>query len=268
MGGAARYFCTPSCLEQGGEIVRRAASCDLPYKVLGGGANVLVRDDGFDGLVIHLPAATFGKVQHRRGRLRVGSAAALPDIVRRTVAMGLEGLECLAGIPGTVGGAVCMNAGGRFGEVGPRVASVSLLDRRGRLQEWDRRRLHFEYRGSNLTDTIILDVAFELQPVDRQALAHHYREIWEYKKRTQPFARNNAGCVFKNPTGHHAGQLVDRAGLKGLRRGGAVVSRQHANFIVTEPGATTRDILTLIGEIRCRVYEQFKVNLELEVDVW
>lgn len=268
LGGPACYFCTPISADQVAEIVRRSREQGLPLKILGGGANVLVRDEGFDGIVVHLDPAAFGTVRFDGPTAVAGAAADLPDLVRRTVSRGLAGLEFMAGIPGTVGGAVRMNAGGKFGEIGDSVTSVTLLDDAGELQQWGRERLHFEYRKTNLLDKTILQASFTLISTDPEELKRRYREVWEYKKQSQPFTRNNAGCVFKNPAGHKAGQLIDLAGLKGESCGGASVCRQHANFIVTEPHARTCDVLHLVDRIRSRVQQRFHVDLELEVDVW
>ena len=268
LGGAARYFCTPASITEVCEIVKRAQDAQLPLKVLGGGANVLVRDEGFDGIVMQLGKDDFGHVTIDHNKVRADSAVDLPDLVRRTVNEGLAGLERMAGIPGTVGGAVRMNAGGRYGEIGDMVAAATVIAADGSLHEWDRSHMHFCYRGSNFVDVIVIDVTFELSFADGEELRNRHREIWEYKKSTQPFTRNNAGCMFKNPAGHYAGQLIDRAGLKGESCGGATVCEQHANFIVTDPDTRTSDILTLVDRIQSRVRDRYGVDLELEVDVW
>ena len=268
LGGAARYFCTPTSTEQVCEVVRRANSHKLPLKVLGGGANILVRDEGFDGVVLRLCRDVFGTTTRCGVTLRAGGAADLPDVVRRTVNDNLGGLEYLAGIPGTIGGAVRMNAGGKFGEIGQSVQSVNFVDRNGVFDQWDRSQLQFNYRKTNLTDKIIMEVVFDLSAADPQELRARYTTIWNYKKLSQPFTRNNAGCMFKNPTGHHAGELIDRAGLKGESCGGAIICERHANFIVTHSNTTASDVLTLINRVRQRVLDRFEVDLELEVDVW
>ncbi len=268
LGGSARYFCTPTSTAQVCEIVRQAGAFNVPLKVLGGGANVLVRDGGFDGAVLQLCKDAFGRVTFENHTARADSAADLPDLVRRTVNEGLAGLEFMAGIPGTVGGAVRMNAGGKFGEIGQSVSGVTFVDRSGAIDRWGKSQLVFQYRKTNLAGKIIIEVTFDLAVTDAEQLRDRYSKIWGYKKRTQPFTRNNAGCVFKNPVGHHAGQLIDRAGLKGESCGGASVYEQHANFIVTQPNTKANDVLSLIDRVRTRVRERFEVDLELELDVW
>lgn len=268
LGGAARFLCTPTTADEVRLIVARARECGLPVRVLGAGANVLVRDEGFGGIVIRLCPRAFGAVQVAGAVLTAGGAADLPDTVRRSVRAGLAGLECLAGIPGSIGGALRMNAGGRFGQIGDHAREVLCVDAAGDLRLLQRSDLSFEYRRSNLAGCIVLQAGFDLQPAGRAELRERYHDIWEYKKSTQPFTRNNAGCMFKNPPGHAAGQLIDRAGLKGARIGGAAVCQQHANFIVASPGACASDVLRLVEHIRERVRASFNVELEQEVEVW
>jgi UDP-N-acetylmuramate dehydrogenase len=268
IGGLARYFCLPRSAEDVQEIVRRCRAEGLALRVLGAGANVLIRDQGFDGVVLHLDRASFGSVRLKGNQLLAGAATPCPDLVRRTVDAGCGGLEVLAGIPGTVGGVVCMNAGGRYGDVSETVRAVRFVDDGGSLQRWSKDQLSFSYRRSNLKDVVILDAEFELRPAEPCALRRRYSEIWEFKKNTQPFTRNNAGCTFKNPPGDKAGALIDRAGLKGLTCGGASVCIQHANFLIACPGTPAADILELIALIRRRVAEMFGIQLELEIEVW
>ncbi len=268
VGGSARYFCIPTQVEQIQEIVHRCRAHECPWKVLGDGANVLVRDEGFSGVVIHLDPKRFGNVIFDGETVRVGSALDLPDLVRRTVSAGLSGLEGLAGIPGTVGGALCMNAGGKFGEIGRSVTNVTLVDELGDLQTWGKERLQFGYRHSNLKGCIVVESVFRLARKLADEVSGRYREVWEFKKQTQPSAENTAGCMFKNPVGHSAGALIDRAGLKGFTCGGASVSAQHANFLVAARNATASDILNLAHHVQQQVLERFDVRLEFEVDVW
>ncbi|MCG3138179.1 MAG: UDP-N-acetylenolpyruvoylglucosamine reductase [Phycisphaerae bacterium] len=268
LGGPARYLCRPISVEQVRELVQRCRQEQLPLKVLGVGANVLVRDEGFEGVVIQLDKQAFGQVHFEPPGVRAGASTDLTDLIRLTVHRNLAGLEFLAGIPGSVGGALRMNAGGKFGEISQSVVSVRLIDEAGRPAEWDRRQLIFSYRHSNLANTIVLEATFELHTADAELLNHRYREIWDYKKATQPFTRNNAGCTFKNPPGLFAGQLIERAGLKGMSIGGATVSPMHANFITADPQTTSADILTLIDHIQHQVHDKFDVRLETEIDVW
>ena len=174
----------------------------------------------------------------------------------------------MAGIPGSMGGIVRMNAGGRFGQIADVVRRVTVVDEMGRLRMLSNQEIGFRYRGTNLNSSIICQADLELHPADPTELREQFLAIWNHKKETQPLGKNSAGCVFKNPEGHSAGELIDRAGLKGCSVGGATVSRCHANFIVTKEGATARDVLALIDRIRQEVADKFEIELELEIELW
>ena len=181
---------------------------------------------------------------------------------------GLSGIEALTGIPGSVGGAVKMNAGGNFGDIGAVVEAVSLMDAGGNVFEKSKPVLGFDYRRTNVTAKFILNARLKLNTADPEQIMRTVKEIWIYKKNNQPLNTVNSGCIFKNPRGVSAGALIDRAGLKGLQIGGAVVSEKHANFIIAQKGCKSRDVMRLIDAIRERVKEQFDVELELEIEIW
>jgi UDP-N-acetylmuramate dehydrogenase len=181
---------------------------------------------------------------------------------------GLSGLECMAGIPGTVGGAVRMNAGGGSGEFGDVVRDVTVMDSGGVIETWSRDRLGFGYRRSEIGDRIVLSARLELVEEDPVTVRRRFDDNFENKRRSQPISCRSAGCIFKNPAGQSAGALIDRAGLKGARCGGAQVSEQHANFIIAGRGATASDVLRLIDLIRDRVLSEFGTELEVEVEIW
>jgi len=161
-----------------------------------------------------------------------------------------------------------MNAGGAFGDIGNVVEAVMVMSETGEVFTRHRTELAFAYRSTNITSKFILSAEFRLYEEDPQTILKQIKQIWIYKKNTQPLAKRNAGCVFKNPRGLSAGALIDRAGLKGKRVGGAYVSRKHANFILADPGATASDVLKLINIIRQEVYKKSEVYLELEIEVW
>lgn len=278
-GGAARYA-RPTTAEQLAECV----ALDPALRVIGDGANLLVDDDGVPDLVVSLTQGDFVRVQREQGSdvVRVGAGVNLPKLILECVRDGLGGLEGLGGIPATVGGAVVMNAGGAFGQIADCVHSVHAVDRLGRRVRLHRGDIAFGYRTSGLNDLIITCVDLRLTPGDAGPLRERLKEVMEYKKRSQPMADRSAGCVFKNPTltsdlegigaaGQRvsAGMLIDRAGLKGLRVGGASVSERHANFIVTDPGtAKARDVIELMTLVARRVHEAMGVRLHREVVVW
>jgi len=268
IGGPAKYFISPTSMEQLVEVVVRCRENDIPMHVLGGGSNLLVNDAGVKGAVIHLGRGEFTTVRRVAGGIRACAGANLGKLVLRCVRDGLGGMECLTGIPGTVGGAVRINAGGAFGDLGNIVESVEVMNEAGETFTRYRDDLAFAYRSSNITSRFILSTEFRLTEDDPHRILKEVRQIWIYKKNTQPLARGNAGCVFKNPRGLSAGALIDRCGLKGRRVGGAFVSEKHANFILADPGAKAFDVLKLIEEIRQIVYKKFEVYLELEIEVW
>jgi UDP-N-acetylmuramate dehydrogenase len=268
IGGPAKYFFTPRSVEELRTVVRRCREQDVPLYVLGRGANVLVGDEGVVGAVVRLDSDAFKEVRIEDERVVAGGGADLARLIIRTVHDGLSGMECLAGIPSSVGGAVKMNAGGRFGDVGGICESVSLMDEDGVVTQKQREDMVFGYRETNIGSAIILEGTFRLSSDDPDRVLREFREIWMYKRNSQPLASKSAGCVFKNPRQLSAGVLIDRAGLKGLTEGRAEVSQKHANFIVTHEGCTSRDVRKLIRRVRETVEERFGVQLELEVQVW
>ncbi len=268
LGGRARVLAQVESPGQLGAVLSKARDEQLPVYVLGGGANVLIRDDGVDGVVVQLKGGEFSRVIWNTPRVVVGAGVDMARLTIESVRRNLSGLECMAGIPGTVGGCIRMNAGGKFGQIGDVVRRVWTVDRSGCRREWKHEELGFGYRRCGLGDTIIERAELALSPSAPGAAMQRYREVWEFKRKSQPLAADSAGCVFKNPPGASAGALIDRAGMKGATVGGAVVSPEHANFIVASDGASASDVLTLIDVVRRRVADEFGVDLELEVQVW
>ena len=268
LGGRARFLFRPRDTEDLAALTLRARQESVPIKVLGGGANVLISDDGIDGVVVRLDSEAFRRVQQRGTELRAGAGVDLMPLVRDCSERGYAGLACLAGIPGTVGGAVRVNAGGRFGEFGDLVREVTLLQVNGEIEVWEHDRIGFGYRRTRLSDQIVLSALLELSEDDPRLVKQAFEEYLGFKRRSQPLADKSAGCIFKNPAGQSAGALIDQAGLKGVRRGGACVSERHANFIVAEHGATASDVLHLIDLIRDRVRRELATELEVEIDIW
>ncbi len=269
LGGPARWLCTPEDVGSLATLLRRCRERGLAWRVLGQGANVLVRDAGFDGAVFRLSPEAFGRVEFAPPVVRAGAGVDFPKLIRRCIDRGLVGLEVLAGIPGSVGGIVRMNAGGRWGEVGPFVRSVTVVEPDGELRRLGRDALEFAYRRSNLAGRIVVEVELELTEGDPSAALERHRQIWEQKYATQPpVSRRTAGCIFKNPPGDSAGRLLDACGLKGAAIGGARISEQHANFIEAADGSCADDILRLIDQARERVRRETGIELELEIELW
>jgi UDP-N-acetylmuramate dehydrogenase len=268
LGGPPRALFRPRTVRELAEVLASCRAEGMSVRVLGRGANVLVPDRGYNGAVIQLSGRAFTGVRFDGTRVYAGGAADLPKLIRRTLRRGLAGLEGLGGIPATVGGAVRMNAGGRFGAIGDVVSRVRVFEEDEGAYWVEGGEVGFGYRHTNLAGRIVIGAEFELSRDDPRRIRKRLLSAWAYKKRSQPLAAHSAGCVFRNPPGESAGRLIDAAGLKGLRHGAARVSEQHANFIVADDGATASDVIELIQEVRKRVYDRYDVQLELEIDVW
>jgi UDP-N-acetylmuramate dehydrogenase len=268
LGGPADYFITPNTIEQLQEVIKRCNENNVPIYVLGFGSNLLVSDEGLRSAVIKLESEQFSQVQYQGEQITAWAGAELSKLVLNCVQKGLSGLEALTGIPGSIGGAVRMNAGGNFGDIGAAVESVTLMDKNGKVFEKSKPELVFDYRRTNIAAKFILSAKLNLTKADPEQIVRTVKEIWIHKKNSQPLNTINSGCIFKNPRGIAAGALIDRAGLKGKRVGGAIVSDKHANFIVAQKGCTSKDVLDLIEIIKKTVKEKFDVELELEIEVW
>jgi UDP-N-acetylmuramate dehydrogenase len=268
LGGPAEYFAEPRNLDELVALVRRCAEEEVALRVLGGGSNILVRDEGVPGLVIQLAAPAFGEIQVDKESIVAGAGARLGRVVTTAVHAGLAGLEVLVAIPGTLGGALYGNAGTHGGDIGQWAAEITVMTRSGDITQRKDEELEFGYRQSSLDEPVILSARLALEPEDPRELARRLQKQWILRKASQPMGHQCAGCVFRNPRGVAAGALIEKAGLKGTRIGGAVVSDRHANFIVAEPEATSSDVLRLIELVRSQVRDRLGVELELELEVW
>ncbi len=269
VGGGADLLARPSTAEE----LRRLLDEHARVRMLGDGANLLVGDEGVDGLVVSLERmARVIEVPDEPGVLCVEAGVNLPRLIVETARQGFAGLETLGGIPASIGGAVRMNAGGAFGQIADVVERVHIYDESRRERTLTRDEIAFDYRRSGLEQCVIAAAEVRLTPEDPAKVRERLKEVMEYKKKSQPMADKSAGCVFKNPVvdgeRESAGRLIDKAGLKGLRVGGAEVSHVHANFIVTHPGCGAADVLILIEEIQRRVTDVHGIELETEVVIW
>jgi UDP-N-acetylmuramate dehydrogenase len=268
LGGPADYFIRPKTVKQLKEVVRRCNENNIRIYVMGFGSNLLISDEGLRAAVIKLESDQFAQIEFKGQEITAWAGAELSKLVLTCVEKGLSVIEALTGIPGSIGGAVKMNAGGNFGDFGATVETVTLMDNQGNVFDKSKPELVFDYRRTNITAKFILNARLKLNPADSDQIMRTVKEIWIYKKNNQPLNTKNSGCIFKNPRGVSAGALIDRAGLKGLQIGGAVVSEKHANFIIAEKGCTSRDVMRLIEAIKHRVKEQFDTELELEIEIW
>ena len=268
IGGPAQYFIQPRNAEELAEVVRCCHEGQIPIHILGGGSNLLVRDEGVSGVVVRLSADEFSRIEIDGSQVHAGAGALLSTLITQSVKAGLAGIDTLVGIPGTVGGALHGNAGGRSGDIGQHVHSARVLTAAGEFHTRTEDELSFAYRQSSLTELTILSAVFDLHPDDPNEITRRMRKLWIMKKATQPLTFQSAGCIFKNPRGMSAGLLIDQAGLKGTRVGNAEISDRHANFIIAHENACSQDVLRLIDLARSKVSEQFGVDLELEIKIW
>lgn len=269
VGGPADALLYPASLEELEHLVLFAKKQKIPLFVFGAGSNLLIGDQGIRGLVVNLQKFSRLTVEQRTDTEAVIHAevgVGMPRLVDLTAEQGLHGLEGIAGVPGNVGGGLAMNAGTREGQIGDAVLTVSFMDKEGKLQTWSREDIGFGYRTSHFPKgAILLSARFALTPSTPELVKEQVKKMREARVETQPLNVPNLGSVFKNPPGQHAGALVEEAGLKGVRVGGARISPKHGNFIVNEGGATAREIKVLIGLMKDKVKEKFNVTLEPEV---
>lgn len=265
IGGPADALALPDTAAELAAVVRACRAADVPLAVLGAGSNLLVGDGGMPGVVVKLGAGFRRMDWHARG-VTAGAAVLLGKLARTATAHGLAGLEQAEGIPGTVGGAVVMNAGAYGWETGDVLARVDGVDAAGRLVTLDRSQLAFRYRRSELPPGFIVTAAtFELRPDAPAAIGARLAAVRDQRVASQPHGASNAGSIFKNPGGDHAGRLIEAVGLKGRRIGRARVSERHANFIVNDGGATAADVQALMAEAQRTVWERSGVWLEPEI---
>ncbi len=279
IGGRADVLLRPRTVEALEALAKRCHRSGVPLRILGSGANLLVADGGVDGIVVRLDQPVFKETKYlpRNGDITIIRAMAGADMAKTLMdaaRRGLEGLSQMSGIPATIGGAVRMNAGGKFGCIGDSVETVMCITRNGQRVIYPVSELKFKYRATNIPDPIILGATFQLRDEDPIALRNRVKEIFEHKKSAQPLGEHSAGCVFKNPIDPvtekrvSAGRLIDEAGLKGFAIGGAKVSTRHANFIVVDVNAAASDVMQVMAEIKRRVFDSSGIELETEIVVW
>ncbi len=263
IGGPADLFLIPATKD---DVIQAVSYCleeGMPYTILGSGSNVLVGDDGIRGAVIAIHK-TLDYMSVRRDTVRAGAGVNVPKFVVDLLKEGFTGMEGLGGIPGSLGGAIIMNAGAYGTEIFEFVTDVELI-RNGKAITLQRDQIFYTYRGTDLTKDIILEVGFRFDRGDIEAAKERRKELLAKRKGSQPLDRPNAGSIFKNPKGDFAGRLIEASDLKGTRVGDALVSEKHANFLVNDGNATARDMMRLIELVRTRVMADHGVELELEV---
>ena len=265
-GGPAQYFAEVRQSSELEHLCNFATMEHVPLCILGGGSNVLFSDQGCEGIVVRL-LGEFTEFNFDGEKLSAGAGARLPVLVKESAERGLSGIECLAGVPGTLGGALISNAGTRDEWIGSVISSIDVLSGNGCRLKIGAAEAGFGYRESALKNLIILGATLNLKKGQKNDILNHVKELMFRRSQAQPAGAWNAGSVFKNPQDDSAGRLIESAGLKGLTFGGAQVSEKHANFIVNTGNATSSDIRSLISIVHHKVKEQFGVNLELEIQI-
>ena len=263
IGGPADYYLEPADKQDVAEIITYLQRLRVPFTVIGRGSNLLVADDGLRGAVISLETGLSG-IRMENDLVVVDAGMTLARFVDFCIQRGFKGVEMLPGIPGTIGGAVMMNAGAYGGEISNHLVEVEVL-RNGKIIIVKKQDAGFSYRKSGFAGDIILGASFRLPAGDKAEIMKMRRELLIKRNQSQPLNLPNSGSMFKNPQGTHAAKLIEEAGLKGKRIGHAQISEKHANFIVYLGGATALDVLALIECARTSVFDRTGISLELEV---
>lgn len=268
IGGPAEYLVTPRTRDELARVVAACAAETIPFRVLGGGTNLLVRDEGVSGAVIRMTAPDFTAVAVAGKTLKASGGASLYAVIAAATRAGLAGFETLVGIPATVGGALRFNAGDRSGEIADHLVRVEVIDTHGKVVVRERRDIRFGEHDSDLDDPVVLSVEFALHPDNPGAIVKRMRRAWINRKADQPLSHEAAVRVFRNPQGQTAAHLIERAGLVRGKVGAAEVSERNANYIVARPGTSAKDVLALAARMRDAVRAASGVTLEQELKVW
>ncbi len=270
IGGPADALAQPRSREELCALVRRCAEARVPLRVLGGGCNVLVRDEGVRGVVLRLSEPAFTQITVEGQSVRAGTGAALSALISHAARHSLAGLETLVGTPGTVGGALRNPLGTSAGDICQHVRQVEAVDPSGvvhtHAREGDERQ--FSDHASSLDDPVLLSAEFRLEPEGPDAIVKRMRKAWIQRKGSQPFSFQAGARAFQDPRGLSADALIKQAVQPRTRVGGAEVSEQHPSYVIAHPGATARDVLRLIDLVRAQVQERFRVELDLALSVW
>lgn len=263
IGGPADYYLKPSDREDIVNVIRFFREREFPYMIIGRGSNLLVHDEGFRGAMINLEDV-LSEIKLEGGEVRVDAGVWISTFVDFCIKNGFAGTEMLAGIPGTIGGAVRMNAGAYGGEISDHIVEVDII-RDNKIMKVKKDEAGFSYRKSGFTQDVVLSARFRFPKKDKEELVRVRRDLLIKRNAAQPVNFPNTGSIFKNPEGNFAAKLIESCGLKGKRAGGAMISDLHANFIVNTGNATAKDVYDLMVTMRNEVYKRFNVLLENEV---
>jgi len=267
-GGRARYFLTPEKAEDCGFLMKTLTDAGVPFYIIGNATNILFRDEGYEGALIQILERR-NRIETEGNIICAQAGVMLKQLAARACAEGLTGLEFASGIPGSLGGAVTMNAGAYDGEMKDVIRQVKAAGRDGKIRTFEASECDFSYRHSIFSngEYIVLEAVMELAPGDSAAIQAKMDDLNARRRQKQPLEYPSCGSVFKRPEGYFAGKLIMDSGLAGARVGGVCVSPKHCGFIVNDQGGTTQDVLDLIAHVQDTVYSRFNVRLECEVKV-
>ena len=270
IGGPAEVMAFPKSREELALILKTSALLDYKTAILGAGTNVLAPDEGVDGIVVCLKDCLDGMEQLDETRIRVMAGVTMSRAAVFAANLGLSGMEFAHGIPGSIGGGVYMNAGAYGGEISGVCESVEIMDRNGNIRRLPNKEMEFSYRHSALEESgeIVISAVFVLTKSDPETIRAKMKELIGKRSASQPLDLPSAGSAFKRPAGGYAAALIDQAGLKGYRVGGAAISEKHAGFAVNLGGATAEDVRGLLRQVSDLVYENSGIRLEPEVRIW
>ena len=267
VGGPVDILLIPSKVSQVVETLKICKNENIPYFIIGNGSNLLVKDGGIRGVVIKL--SNLLSIEVNGNIIKASSGTLLEDVSKKAVENSLTGFEFACGIPGSVGGAVFMNAGAYDGEIKNVIKEAEVLDRDGNIKVLSKEELELGYRTSKVMkdNLVVISATFELTKGDKENIRERVNELTEKRESKQPLEYPSAGSTFKRPEGYFAGKLIQDAGLKGASLGGAAVSEKHSGFVINKDGATAEDVLNLIAHVQNEVKKQFGVELHTEVRI-
>ena len=267
VGGPVDILLIPSKVSQVVETLKICKNENIPYFIIGNGSNLLVKDGGIRGVVIKL--SNLLSIEVNGNIIKASSGTLLEDVSKKAVENSLTGFEFACGIPGSVGGAVFMNAGAYDGEIKNVIKEAEVLDRDGNIKVLSKEELELGYRTSKVMkdNLVVISATFELTKGDKEKIRERVNELTEKRESKQPLEYPSAGSTFKRPEGYFAGKLIQDAGLKGASLGGAAVSEKHSGFVINKDGATAEDVLNLIAHVQNEVKKQFGVELHTEVRI-
>jgi UDP-N-acetylmuramate dehydrogenase len=268
LGGEAKFFAEPGSLDEMASLIKEAGASGLTTRLLGSGSNLLVREEGVDGLVIHLATAELCSITIADERLTARAGAKLNHVISAAVAAGLGGLEHLAGIPGTVGAALASNAGITNDDIGSRVASVTTIDRQGKLEKLNSNQLQFGFRRSNLQDSFIAEVEFRLRSGNSAELTRRMQSNWIIRRAAQPTSGSRTVQAFIEPDGTRLADVLEAAGVRDAREGDFAMDWAHPGFVIATGHPKSKDLLALLSRVSRSVEVKSGIQLQSQLNIW